>query len=228
MYGLIYKATNLITNKVYVGLTTKSLSERINAHINRGNTEKSVFQKSLKKHGRDNFKFEVIDQANSREELCNKEIYWIKTLTTLSPNGYNLTIGGDGILEMTQEIRNKISKSKKGKKIPKLQGREISHKQRLAISSKLGGRKVIAKNIETQEIKEYAYVTQTKIDGFNPSLVCAVIKGKRKSHKGYIFSYVNTEVSNDVTVDCHRNAYQVKLQNEEYNLGTSVRVDESR
>jgi len=225
MIGIIYKATNLITGKSYVGLTTKTLAERIHAHINKANIEKSIFQKSIKKHNIDNFNFQVIDSANTKEELINKEIFWIHTENTLYPNGYNLTSGGEGTKGMCNLVKSKISNSKKGVANPKLKGRKISATQRLKISKKLGGGKVIAVNLQTGLTQNFTHVKATSIAGFNPSLVCAVIKGKRLSHKNHLFYYANTELSNNLTVDCQRNAYLVKLSMKEYNLGTSVRAE---
>lgn len=58
------------------------------------------FHRALKKYGLENFKWEIIDKANSDKEIKEKEIYWIKRLNTCihSPNsqGYNITVGGEG------------------------------------------------------------------------------------------------------------------------------------
>jgi group I intron endonuclease len=68
VYGQIYVITNLLNNKKYVGLTTKSLEERFLAHQERATKEKSVIQKAIKKYGKDNFTIERLDQASSKED----------------------------------------------------------------------------------------------------------------------------------------------------------------
>jgi group I intron endonuclease len=188
-YGRVYKITNILNNKSYVGITRKTLAERFEAHCNRANIEKSAVQKAIKKYGKENFTITEIDIAISKEDLFNKEIYWIKTLDTLK-NGYNLTTGGEGIIEMTQEIKDKISKSKKGVPNPKLKGRIISVKQRLMISKKFNGKKVKLTNIKTGEEIILNWVNEARNYGLNPSNVVSVCKGIRKSTKGYLCSYL--------------------------------------
>ena len=200
-YGIVYKFTNKITGKIYVGVTTKTLEERLFAHLNKANLEKSAFQLALKKYGKDNFNMEVIDTASSKEELFGKETKWIQELNCISPNGYNLTVGGGGIVNMLPEIREKISKSKTGKKVPKLQGQKRSQEKCNAISRGMGGSKILAKH----KFSESFYVLETVNDGrnygFNPSLISAVILGKRNHHKNFIFTKINdanTEVTSEI------------------------------
>jgi group I intron endonuclease len=200
MYGIVYKHTNKITGKSYIGCSTKSVFERLDSHKNRANLEKSYFQRSLKKYGKENFESIQIDTANSESEMFEKEKFWIKFYNTISPNGYNLTEGGEGITNMIPEIRAKISKTKTGKSVPKLKGRVRSQEERNKISKGLGGSKILAKNITTFDTIILETVQDGKNYGFNPSLISAVILGKRNHHKNFIFSKIidaNTEVSSE-------------------------------
>jgi group I intron endonuclease len=190
-YGTVYKITNKLNGKSYVGITTKSIHERFQAHLDRSVKSRSAIQKAIKKYGKENFIIEELDSALNKTELYEKEVYWIAKLDTFNCYGYNLTIGGGGITEMSQEIRDKISKTKSGKSIPKLKGRVIKKDQRIKISRSLGASIVKCTNIDTNEFFYLDYPTQGKEYGFNPSLICAVIKGKRNHHKGFIFEYVN-------------------------------------
>lgn len=70
----------------------------------------------MKKYGKENFKLEIIDSAISMKELNEKEIFWISTLNTLSPNGYNLTTGGSSGGKASEETRIKIGLSCKGRR----------------------------------------------------------------------------------------------------------------
>ena len=108
---IIYKIVNNINNKIYIGLTTKDLSRRIAEHIREN---KSYIQKALNKYGLESFTISVIDHAESKEILKEKEKYWIKFYNCKSPNGYNLTDGGDGLINPTQEVRDKISNTLMG------------------------------------------------------------------------------------------------------------------
>ena len=114
---IIYMATNTISGKLYVGLTKGSFQALLWRHKNSIKKPKQVFQKALRKHGWNNFHFEVIDSdATSYDHLKQLEIWYIEHL---KPE-YNMTKGGDGTVGVivTDEARKNYSKAKKGKKLP--------------------------------------------------------------------------------------------------------------
>lgn len=113
-FGIIYKAINRINDKVYIGQTTESLKRRRNYHEN--TPTGYYFQRAIKKHGPENFDWEIIEYCNSKEELDEMEFHYIMQYDSFN-NGYNLTLGGEGSVGWAPsiEIRQKISKSKKGK-----------------------------------------------------------------------------------------------------------------
>lgn len=112
---IIYKSTNHITGKVYIGQTTQTLEKRVKNHIKESKTDKNrPFMSAINKYGKDNFIFEIIDSATDLEELNDKEIYWINYYNSVSPNGYNITGGGQGKKMMvTNELSKRISKGLK-------------------------------------------------------------------------------------------------------------------
>jgi len=117
-YGVIYKITNNINGKVYIGQTTKKLYERIKEHIyNSKRNSQYAIHKAIRKYGENNFNWEIIDTATNRDELNDKEVYWIGKYKSNSHLGYNMTDGGDGIsgYKMSNEAKKKMSKSKIGK-----------------------------------------------------------------------------------------------------------------
>lgn len=118
-YGLVYKATNIVNNKVYVGQTIVGLKTRRECHVNAALAERdnNYFHNSIRKHGKDNFEWEIIGYANSKSELNDLEIYYIGKLKTFD-TGYNLTEGGGGMTNyvMTEEHRKNLSESHKGYK----------------------------------------------------------------------------------------------------------------
>jgi group I intron endonuclease len=95
---IVYKATNKINGKVYIGATTKSIKERIAHHIKdafRNDRPKRYFQEALMKYGPDNFQFEEIDHAKTKEEMYQKEDEWIAHYNSTDDRyGYNLNTGG--------------------------------------------------------------------------------------------------------------------------------------
>lgn len=95
---LIYKITNNINNKVYIGLTTCSLDYRWRRHLteyrNQNNTKH--LYKAMRKYGIDNFSIEQIDETDDFRELGEMERYYIKSYKSTNPlYGYNLTAGGE-------------------------------------------------------------------------------------------------------------------------------------
>lgn len=82
----IYKITNLINQKSYIGQSVH-IERRFAEHCFPSKT--SVISQAIQKYGKENFLFEVIEECE-KSELDKKEQYWIKTLNTLIPNGYNV------------------------------------------------------------------------------------------------------------------------------------------
>lgn len=126
----VYKITNKINNKVYIGITSKGLSARWKEHLY--NAEHGCpfkLYNALRKYGKENFSIELIDFCNSWEELEEKEKYYISEYKSLQDEfGYNMTEGGDGTIGryVTMETRDKIRQ--------KALGREVSEETREKLS----------------------------------------------------------------------------------------------
>lgn len=110
-YGYIYKITNKINNRVYIGQTTqKNPFERINFHYKTYKKEKFVLHAAIKKYGKDSFLNELLFAAFDAPSLDYFEIYFINSFNSLVPNGYNVSGGGAyGSNKMTPIIKQKIS-----------------------------------------------------------------------------------------------------------------------
>ena len=87
---LVYKITNLINGKLYIGQTIRTIEERFNDHI----YDDSNIGNAIREYGCENFSIEVIEKCKSKEELNAYENYYIAYFDSKEPNGYNL-IGGD-------------------------------------------------------------------------------------------------------------------------------------
>ena len=91
MYGYIYKITNKLNNKIYVG---KRVSETFDEKY--WGSGKAI-KNSINKYGIDNFTRDILEWCNSDDELNEREKYWIKELKANQKQyGYNFTDGGTG------------------------------------------------------------------------------------------------------------------------------------
>lgn len=126
----VYKITNKVNNKVYIGITSKGISARWKEHIysaEHGCPFK--LHNAIRKYGKENFSIELIDFCNSWEELTEKEQYYISEYKSLQDEyGYNMTEGGDGTFGRchTEETKEKIRQ--------KAIGREVTEATRLKLS----------------------------------------------------------------------------------------------
>lgn len=131
----IYKITNKTNGKMYIG-RSKSVESRFYKHIRIAETfseSDNHFQAihgAIKKYGKENFIFDIIEEC-SEENANERESYWINQLKTQNKSyGYNLTSGGDGVLNRSEES--------KAKWLAKMLGRHLSeeHKQKISESNK--------------------------------------------------------------------------------------------
>lgn len=107
---IIYKVTNLINDKTYIGQTIFSLKNRKLSHINKANNNKHYFARALTKYGSNNFKWKIICICPNIETLNEQEQYYIAFYDSIN-NGYNLTKGGNGTMgyRHTEKAKNKMS-----------------------------------------------------------------------------------------------------------------------
>lgn len=103
-YGIIYCAYNKINQKRYIGQTIQRLSERKAAHYSKD--KEIYFHRALHKYAESDWEWSVIDTAENKEELDQKEIYWIAYYkTTNSEYGYNILSGGSNTHQTKDQIR---------------------------------------------------------------------------------------------------------------------------
>jgi group I intron endonuclease len=110
---IIYKITNILNNKIYIGKTTKTLKIRWNTHLRDSKKNSNIYlYNAIKKYGKDNF---IIEQIENCPDECgnDKEKYWIKYFNSSNKTiGYNITEGGDGGIK-SEESKKRISESLK-------------------------------------------------------------------------------------------------------------------
>lgn len=145
---LIYKITNILNGKLYIGQTTKTLDQRIQTHRNSMvSMVDTHLYNAMRKYGWDNFKFEEIATAQDKGTLDELEAYFINMYDTIR-NGYNMAPGGvynpmssEVVAEKhhqkmrTPEARKKISESMKASYVER-GGPTQEHRQNLSQSRK--------------------------------------------------------------------------------------------
>lgn len=176
VYGIIYKITNNVNGKVYIGQTVQEFERR---YCIKGEDVERVYLRhkmlkdygygynkhlleSFEKYGVENFELnKVLDFAFSKDELNIKEKIWISYYDSYK-KGYNNNLGGDG---------NSGFLGLKGSKNP-------------------ASRSVVQLSMNGDYINEYSYMTKAEeITGVSKSKITAVCKKDRKTAGGYIWVY---------------------------------------
>ena len=206
---IIYKITNKITNKVYIGQTSIKLEARWKKHIYSAlrNEDKYIFHKAIRKYGAACFTLEIIDYAATKDELNEKEIYWIAYYNSKTPNGYNMTNGGDGVVGcyrgeqyrqkmsnalknhiVSDETREKISKSKKGTKPWNYGLRTNPSKEKKDIKRRVSK---IDKNTK-EELFVYNSIREaSQLNNIHQNRIIDCCRGRRKTAAGYCWAYTD-------------------------------------
>lgn len=219
----IYKITNKINKKCYIGQTTRSVEVRWFEHVKYHMTQRSHCRKltnALKKYGLENFTVETIDTAISINELNDKEVYWVIHYNSIE-NGYNLVAGGDNRL-ISNETRQKISKAGMGRrqsletieKISSAQrgsknhnfGKKASRETREKMSKTRKGvkktdnhkKKIGIGNSVSIICKEnniiYSSIKEASNSlNLNRNCIYKVLIGIKNNIKGFTFSYIKTK-----------------------------------
>lgn len=95
MRGFIYKITNNVNGKVYIGQTIQTIKERFYQHCATKCSDSVLnmaIHRAIKKYGKSNFTIEVIEEVD-KDFLNDREKFWIEYYNSYN-NGYNSTIGG--------------------------------------------------------------------------------------------------------------------------------------
>lgn len=211
----IYKITNNVNGKVYIGQTVRTVKERFDEHCRHSVT---YIDRAINKYGKVNFTVETIYTAKDLEELNEKEKYYISYYHSNQNNiGYNLCDGGDNTegYRHREESKRKMSESKSrlymGESNP-FYHKHHSEEQRKKWSESRKGlnhmsedarkrfreshRTVKVLNVTTGEkfnsIKEAAERYNVE-----PTHITRVCRGRRKSVGGFVFVYDNTVPSSE-------------------------------
>lgn len=153
-------ATNKINGKCYVGQTVGSLRQRRNNHISAAKAyrDNCYFHNAIRKYGADNFDWIILhDDITDIDFLNRLEIYYIGYYDTFE-NGYNLTLGGGGMVGYTPSTKTRKKLSEAGK------GRKQSTKTRKKIGKANKGKK-----LSTETKRKLSEAVKGKYTGKNNS-----------------------------------------------------------
>lgn len=145
MNARIYKIINDINNKKYVGQTYLTIDQRFERHCNEAkwkNVKKMPIVLAIKKYGKEHFKVVLLEELKdgiSQNEVDQKEVEWGTKLNTLSPNGYNLKLGGSGHGLWSEDVKKRIGNSNRNKFVSEETKKKLSEShlgKRLSESAK--------------------------------------------------------------------------------------------
>lgn len=211
----IYKITNDINPKIYVGQTSKSLQERFDRHCAEGkwkNTKKMPIIFAIQKYGKEHFKIELLEELPDtfiQNQIDEKEKEWGLKLNCFSPNGYNLRLGNgrhsfspESIEKLrrastgrkiTDETRTRLSISHTGYKMTKETRQKLSDFWRGRPLSQLAKKNALLATQKTYELIDPSgnKITITNMakfcreNGYGKARMCELTRGKIQSYKGW-------------------------------------------
>lgn len=138
---IIYKHTNKINKKCYIGQTCQTLERRARP-CGEGYKDSPLFWNAIQKYGWENFSHEILESGLTEDEVNEKERFWIKYYNSYnSDEGYNSTPGGNNYMTQLWRDPNYRAKMAKSfsiarKKIPLEKRQEIGRKMALAAKEK--------------------------------------------------------------------------------------------
>lgn len=217
----IYKVTNQNNGKIYIG-QSKDIQRRWREHhtepFNKNcDAYNVIFYRAIRKHGIDNFYFEVIEECDE-EQLNEREKYWIKYYNTYihfpNSNGYNMTKGGEQTaIELKYDIdliKKLWDEGKSHKEIYEITNYNhhilTRYLDYLSISSqerrrrkRYNSKPVYQYSLNGQYLTEYPSVAEAvrSIQNQYPKAdtgdLCYACNGKINSAYGYIWSYTKQD-----------------------------------
>lgn len=205
MFGIIYRWTNKINGKKYIGQTVNP-RKRYLQHYNGERADNQIIDRAILKYGAENFDYTVLltIHADTREELRElldeAEIALIRLEQSYYKTGlgYNMTLGGlsRGNFEHTEETKIKLSRIKKGKKLSETAKKNIAeghrglkltelHKTNLQKAHKADMRRIRQLTVDGVLIAEYDSIKAAeRTTGINRGGISACINGKQQRTTG--------------------------------------------
>lgn len=213
---IIYKITNNINHKIYIGQTIDNLESRWYHHCWAANRyNENYFHHAINKYGPESFIVEPLCSALSRKNLNDLERYFIELYGSFGKNGYNSRVSGSKD-SCSQETRKKLSDAFKRNPRKSFLGKKHTKETKKKMSKIRKGRSFNKGVIFSDQTKEKMRISAEKrsnskliqdnygniyrsirhasrILNFNYSSIYRVINNQTKSINGYRFFYLNKE-----------------------------------
>jgi group I intron endonuclease len=177
----VYRITCLVTGKAYIGITKFTAERRWRSHQSaaRKKLYRSLLHQAILKYGADQFRITTLCVAHDRKEAGRIERALIAAYGTRIPNGYNITLGGEGTHGIKRhhspETRRKISEGNKGRRTglvlsketrAKLSASKMGHPVSVAARAKIGaafrGRKHTPQHVINSTRRGWRHTPATK------------------------------------------------------------------
>jgi group I intron endonuclease len=168
MIHTIYKSVNTKNGKVYIGFDS-NWPNRMRIHKSASKNQDCKFYRAIRKYGWDSFQWSPIYQSHDKEHTLKvMERFFIEEHDSFH-NGYNSTLGGDGVfgLVLSQESRKRISE---GNKIPKPQTPE--HIKKRADAQRGKKRKPLSEEIKQKISKSSKGISKPMTEKHKKNLQC--------------------------------------------------------
>ena len=200
----IYKITNQINGKVYIGKTLNTIERRWKEHCGDFATERCrnrPLYRAMNKYGIENFTIEQVEEC-SPEVVNEREKYWIEQYGSFK-KGYNATVGGDGKQYVDYDLVCSLYKEVQSvKKVALLAGicektvHIILKNYNIDIihgSLSLSREKPVAKcdKITGEILEVYSSIAEAEKANGNSHHISDACRGKRSTCQGYKWKYIN-------------------------------------
>ena len=147
----IYRITNRINGKQYIGQTSRTLKRRFFEHSN--NKKNSLISQAIRKYGKENFAIEQIDLCETVEQANEREQYYVALHNTITPNGYNLTSGGQHCIRSEKAHQN-MSLGQKRRYERQEEHEKSSRAQKRRAQTPLGRAQLLAASQKAKELAD--------------------------------------------------------------------------
>lgn len=159
----IYKITNDINGKIYIGKTLNTIRERWEEHCNdyqRRRCEKRPLYSAMNKYGIEHFHIELVEECSDKE-INERERYWIEYYGSFK-YGYNTTLGGDGknyidydfVVALYKENQNMSEVAKKLNILPETVSKILKSRNILTLTSQEVTARKTSKPIQAFDIND--------------------------------------------------------------------------
>lgn len=206
--GYIYKITNDVNGKVYIGKTLNTVEARWKEHCydkDRRKVENRPLYQAMNKYGLQHFSIETVEECKTNLE--EREVYWIKYYNSYigwpNSNGYNATLGGDGKPYINYDMIRELANTEKTQvEIAAIVGCNVDTVAKVCLQNnqenynynKRISIAVYQKDKDGNIIAEYPTIkSAAEATLTSPSHIGQCCAGKRKTCGGYYWEYVNAK-----------------------------------